>query len=374
MHWPNPANPSEPEVAEGSVWPGFGPALALAGSVFLAGVLGIALTRQSGRVAAIWLANAVVVLALLGSPRRRWPVLLLCGLAGNLAADRVLGDGSWMAFALSLCNTVEIVLAGWLFRLWDRHDRTDLTRMPSLFKFIAVAGLAAPATGAALAAVGLHLHQGTPFGMVWRPWYAADALGLLILVPLLAMLDRTQLRSQARSALRPPVLAGLALIPALTLALVVNNQLGWLFLLSPVILWAVFKEGFAGATLAIFLAAASAIVPLAALASRPEFAPHLRADIFQIQVFLFTLVVIFLPIANLLRALQDGDAQFRILIEQAPEAILVYDLDRDRFIAANRSAEKLFGCPRDQLLESGPRRFLQGIQEEREFPARLPNL
>jgi PAS domain S-box-containing protein len=56
-------------------------------------------------------------------------------------------------------------------------------------------------------------------------------------------------------------------------------------------------------------------------------------------------------------SLRESEARFRVLIEQAPDAIVVYDLDSDRFVDANVSAEKLFGCSRHELLQSGPQRF-----------------
>jgi len=42
-------------------------------AVFASAFLGIELTRESGRIASIWLANAVVLLVLLRTSRRRWP-------------------------------------------------------------------------------------------------------------------------------------------------------------------------------------------------------------------------------------------------------------------------------------------------------------
>jgi diguanylate cyclase (GGDEF)-like protein/PAS domain S-box-containing protein len=55
--------------------------------------------------------------------------------------------------------------------------------------------------------------------------------------------------------------------------------------------------------------------------------------------------------------LQASEERFRLLVEHAPDAIVVYDVDADRFISANRSAVTLFGCSREELLESGPLRF-----------------
>lgn len=56
-------------------------------------------------------------------------------------------------------------------------------------------------------------------------------------------------------------------------------------------------------------------------------------------------------------AAREGETRFRLLIEQAPEAILVYDVDRKIIADANTSAEKLFGCNREELRQSGLQRF-----------------
>ncbi len=51
------------------------------------------------------------------------------------------------------------------------------------------------------------------------------------------------------------------------------------------------------------------------------------------------------------QALKESEERFRVQIEHAPEAIVVYDVDRDRIIDANSNAERLFGYSRDALLE-----------------------
>ena len=57
-----------------------------------------------------------------------------------------------------------------------------------------------------------------------------------------------------------------------------------------------------------------------------------------------------------LAALQS-EARFRVLIEQAPEAIVVFDVALNCIVDVNASAERLFGCGRSELLQSGPQRF-----------------
>ena len=49
--------------------------------------------------------------------------------------------------------------------------------------------------------------------------------------------------------------------------------------------------------------------------------------------------------------LRDSEAQLRTLVEHAPEGILVFDADANRFIDANRNAALILGYPRDHLLE-----------------------
>jgi PAS domain S-box-containing protein len=56
-------------------------------------------------------------------------------------------------------------------------------------------------------------------------------------------------------------------------------------------------------------------------------------------------------------ALREGEKRFRLLVEQAPEAILVMDLEQDRLVNANDQAERLFGCNRKELLATGLQRF-----------------
>ncbi len=55
--------------------------------------------------------------------------------------------------------------------------------------------------------------------------------------------------------------------------------------------------------------------------------------------------------------LQASEERFRLLVEQAPDAIVLYDVDADRFVSANKSATTLFGCNREDLLKLGPRDF-----------------
>ena len=55
--------------------------------------------------------------------------------------------------------------------------------------------------------------------------------------------------------------------------------------------------------------------------------------------------------------LRASERRFRLLIEQAPDAIVVLDLNKNRFINANPAAERLFGCSFHELLRRDPLSF-----------------
>ncbi len=53
-------------------------------------------------------------------------------------------------------------------------------------------------------------------------------------------------------------------------------------------------------------------------------------------------------------ALRENEGRYRALVENAPEAIIVFDVDEDRFVDANQNACVLFNLTRPRLLTVGP--------------------
>lgn len=64
------------------------------------------------------------------------------------------------------------------------------------------------------------------------------------------------------------------------------------------------------------------------------------------------------------KLLQESEKRFRMSIERAPEAILLYDVALNRYVEANARAEQLFGCNRQQLLDLGPQQFYKPDQPD----------
>ena len=62
-------------------------------------------------------------------------------------------------------------------------------------------------------------------------------------------------------------------------------------------------------------------------------------------------------IAERTSKLRESEERFRVLVEHAPDAILVYNVDLDRFVDANKKAEELFGCSHEELIQDGLEKF-----------------
>lgn len=62
--------------------------------------------------------------------------------------------------------------------------------------------------------------------------------------------------------------------------------------------------------------------------------------------------------------LRESEERYRGLVEQAPEAILVLDLDTGEFVEVNRAAETLLGLPREKLVGSRVNDLVAPVQPD----------
>lgn len=70
-------------------------------------------------------------------------------------------------------------------------------------------------------------------------------------------------------------------------------------------------------------------------------------------------------------ALRASEERYRVQVDHAPDAIVVFDIDLNRFIDCNRNAEVMFGMSRAELLKSSPGQLSPAIQPGGKFSADL---
>jgi len=299
--------------------------------VFALAWVSLKLAMPWHRLPPIWLPNAMIVAFLLKSKPRDWPVLLTSALFGNIAADLCVGDRPGTVIGLAGSNIVEAVIcAGAAMRLLG--GRVDLERSRDILVFGAIAA-AASMVGATFGSGWLGLRNHMPVLTNWGLWALADALGLVIMTPLLCAMHvggerRVPDPVKAWSVVR--VLA--ATVAAICLAAVLPSH-SLPLLAPPLLIFATLQLEFLGAALST-LAVAVAFTVFMANGWTP-LAITGRSFTFQllgVQVFLLGTSLVTLPVAATL--------QRRRVLEKE---LLV---SRDALAEANRQArmaEKLAG-------------------------------
>lgn len=265
-----------------------------AGIAILFGLLAweeISINRDGGRVAAIWLPNAILVAFALAF-RRPLPSLLLPGFAGNLVADILVGDAFPRAVFLAGVNTLEIAVA---VRLASRYP-IEITRPRHLFRYVMAAATAALLSGFTAAVVLSDF--GASMLLFWWQWSMADGLALITVTPLLLILYQSLART-GRITRQAVMRWGLCMGGSLLVFAIIFSQsrIPLLFLAPPVVLFCAMRLGAAGAASSLLLAgvvAATCTVHGGGPIHLIHGDVHLKSQIEQL--FLFTTFLSTLPV------------------------------------------------------------------------------
>ena len=266
--------------------------------VFVSAYVGILYTRETGRVAIIWPADAFILATVLRAERQRWVPLILAGYIGNVLADWLAADPFALALVLSGCNTLEICVAVALVTRFIGRS-LELPLASNLAKFTLICGAVAPMISAAAASLTLHFASGVDMLPVFQSRYFADALGVLTIAPLLMMLRTDEWREITNPAAMLETFAILALVTIVSLIVFTQQTSALIFLIFPFLILAAFRLRFVGAALAMALVACISI-PLT-IAEQGPFASMLGMStsehVIMLQAFLAITVFTILPIA-----------------------------------------------------------------------------
>jgi diguanylate cyclase (GGDEF)-like protein len=217
--------------------------------------LGIVLSRQSDGVATIWLTNGLLFAVVITRPQSAWIPYFVAGFVADTLADVLYGDPLRLAVGVSIANSIEVITSCVLLTWWFGNP-FQLTKRRPLLGFLGVAVVGATALTSALGASWtlLFVNAG-PWWMLFRTWYLGDVLGMAIIAPLVFILQRPGFFVLLERRRLMDTLSVL-MVPALATTLVFSQSKDPLiFFIFPALLLVVFRLGFPGTVLSIFVIA-----------------------------------------------------------------------------------------------------------------------
>lgn len=203
--------------------------------------------------AGFWPASGLSVALLLLLPSRRWPWVLAGIALGEVGSD-LLGGYPPGAIALwTIGNVVEPVVGAILVRRFSSPGG-DLAPAIRLVGFLAFAVIVGPLVGGTIGSLGTILVLDSPAAQVWPKYFVGDALGVLVIAPVLLT---WAVPSPRRSSIEFAALLGTSLLVALVAFR--NWGGGWdlifPYLTVPLFMWAALRFGLRGTAIVAVLVA-----------------------------------------------------------------------------------------------------------------------
>jgi diguanylate cyclase (GGDEF)-like protein len=284
--------------------------------------LGIRLSRQSEGVATIWFTNGMLFAIVISKPRAAWLRYFAIGILADTLADIIWGDPFHLSIGVALANSVEVVSSAFLLTYFFGHP-FNLSKRRPLLGFLAVAVIGATAIASALGASWTLLFvDAGPWWQLFRTWYLGDILGMAVIAPLIFILMRPGFFAMLRPAQLRETLLFLTIPTVATTLVFLHSHDPLIFFIFPALMLIVFRLGFPGTVLTIFIIACISI-GLTVTGHGPLMlitGAKMLHRIVVMQIFLAVALFTAFPVAALLEerkelelSLQKSEAKYRIL-------------------------------------------------------------
>jgi diguanylate cyclase (GGDEF)-like protein/PAS domain S-box-containing protein len=317
---------------------------------YVAGSLSLRLALVGAQVTPIWPPTGIALAGVLLFGRRVWPAIALAAFLVNAP----IGPSLMTAAGVAVGNTAAPLLCASLLR--RAGFRLELDRLRDAMAIVLLGALSMTVS-ATCGTATLLLSGSVPvsrFWPTWSVWWTGDAMGVLIVAPLL--LSWRSARSPSRRSLprwaeAAALFAGLVAVARFAF----QNPLQMKYLIFPFLAWAAWRFRQRGAATAALVASSTGI--WAAEQGIGPFAQETLVDrMVALQVFNATVALFSIMLAAFIterRRAEDGlrrnEEWVRGLLISAPDAILMVGEDGGIQLA-NPRAEELFGYGRDELV------------------------
>jgi PAS domain S-box-containing protein len=352
---------------------------------FLAGRIGLAIPFTSGNVSPVWPPAGIALAATLLVGYRIWPAIAIGAFLVNFLSPLP----HLAALGLALGNAAGPLAGAWLLRRIPGFQ-LSLTRLRDALGLVVLGALGGTAISATIGSGVLfftRVDAWSSLGSAWLMWWLGDAMGVLIVAPLvLSFGNLPAIRGRARLL----ELGGLSAGAIVVCALIFEGRLGLnggddvLALgVLPFVIWGAIRYEAAGAASMTLFITAIAIWETAHGSGPFVLTTPLR-NAALLQSFLGVIAVSGLSVAALVSertalirseatrdARRQGEARYREIAETASEGIWMLDSDLLTCFVNRRMAEML-GVTVEEMLGKPVLAFLfeQDVETRRAVLAR----
>jgi signal transduction histidine kinase/integral membrane sensor domain MASE1 len=295
--------------------------VAVAAAYYVGALIGFVLRFPPATTSVLWPPNAILTATLLLTPPRRFWLVILAALPAHVLVEAQAGFAPLLIASLFVTNCLEALLAAGIVHRWS-DDPSRFDSLHRVLVFIVGAVIMAPVVSTFADAAAVHVLRDEPYDVVFVRRLFSNTLSQLTLVPSLVLLVR-----DGRSWLRaiPPRLAEAALLAVGLVALgalvfrgyhhgfvpLLGGHFTVLPFLLPLLIFAAFRFGPAGASLSLLTTAV--LATSTALSAPPSTALPAEERVRALQVFL---IVVGVPLLCLAALVEERRQVAKTLLER----------------------------------------------------------
>jgi len=265
----------------------------------VSGKLGLKLAFVNTSISPVWPAAGIAVAALLLLGSEVWPAIFI----GSFLVNFTTAGNIATSLGIALGNTLEALVAVYLINRFAR-GRHAFDRTQDILKFTLLAGGLSACIGAIIGVTSLSLGgfaQWTYYRAMWWTWWQGDAIGVIVVTPLLVLWSGTPRPrwnldqvAEAVALLSMLVTVSLVIFGGLFSSIVRDEPVE--FLCIPFLIWAAFRFGQREAATALTVLAGLAIWGTMRGAG-PFLRPSHNESLLLLQAFMGVVVVMTLVLA-----------------------------------------------------------------------------
>lgn len=323
---------------------------------FLTGTFGLAINAVGGFATLVWPPTGISLAALLLGGYRLWPAVTIAAFHVNYLA----GASSLTAMGIAVGNTAEALLGTYLIQRGAEFVG-NLERVSDITKLIGFGAIVSTMVSATCGVTTLVLGGTLSLSMfpsAWRTWWIGDALGNLVIAPLILVWGtRPSVPSRA------PILE--IIVYGVSFVFIVFVMCGFVptkfpigapmqYLVFPHLIWAAFRIGLRGLVTTTFVLSSIAVWATS-LGVGPFSEMLVETNLLYLQLYMAVIAVTGLVLGATVAArdlaekmAKEQGERLRTVVENAMSGIITFDATGN-VKEANPAAESIFGYEKDEL-------------------------